>query len=198
MQSQRAVKFPPRFEVLRQVGRGGMGMVFEALDWERYRRVALNAPAGIVHPNLVTLYALMLTDRPIVDLWVDSWRRLSYPGSLRRWKPMLFVVSAVLLLANPLDCFSQLVNEQPSSCCASRHCNPAGQSRACCKVQLFQSGQYFETAKKSPLPARDVTVAAVTLLANFNPLENFWRAVTDQDVHPPPGETHNVNLPLLI
>lgn len=77
VQSQRAVKFPQRFEVVRQVGRGGMGMVFEALDRERNLRVALKALtdvspsrlylfkqefralAGIVHPNLVTLYELM-------------------------------------------------------------------------------------------------------------------------------------------
>jgi eukaryotic-like serine/threonine-protein kinase len=80
MLPQRAVKFPPRFEVLRQVGRGGMGMVFEALDRERNLRVALKALtdvspsrlylfkqefralAGIVHPNLVTLYELIEAD----------------------------------------------------------------------------------------------------------------------------------------
>ena len=77
VQSQRAIKFPQRFEVVRQVGRGGMGMVFEALDRERNLRVALKALtdvspsrlylfkqefralAGIVHPNLVSLYELM-------------------------------------------------------------------------------------------------------------------------------------------
>ena len=111
---------------------------------------------------------------------------------------MLFLMAAVLVLANPLDCFSQLATEQPSSCCASRHCNPAGQSRACCQVQLFQSGQYFETAKKSPLPSPDLSVATVTLLPHFETLQNFSRALVDQDVHAPPGETHSVNLPLLI
>ena len=77
VQSQRSVKFPRRFEVVRQVGRGGMGMVFEAFDRERNLRVALKALtdvspsrlylfkqefralAGIVHPNLVTLYELL-------------------------------------------------------------------------------------------------------------------------------------------
>lgn len=77
VQPQRAIKFPQRFEVVRQVGRGGMGIVFEALDRERNLRVALKALtdvsasrlylfkqefralAGIVHPNLVTLYELL-------------------------------------------------------------------------------------------------------------------------------------------
>jgi len=110
----------------------------------------------------------------------------------------LFVVSAVLLLANPLDCFSQLADEQPSSCCASRHCNPAGQNRACCKVQLFQSGQYLQAVKKAPLPAPSLSLGPVSLLPRFEPLENFSRAVNDQDVHAPPGESRNINLPLLI
>lgn len=110
----------------------------------------------------------------------------------------MFVLSAVLVLANPLDCFSQLASEQPSSCCASRHCNPAGQSRACCQVQLFQSGQYFQTVKKSPLPAPHLSLVPVSLLSHFEPLENFSRALNDQDVHAPPGESRNVSLPLLI
>ena len=110
----------------------------------------------------------------------------------------MFVLSAILLLANPLDCYSQLANEQPSSCCASRHCNPAGQSRACCKVQLFQHGQYFQAAKKAPLPAPDLSSAPVSLLTHFESLESFSLSLTDQNVHAPPGAPSNVNLPLLI
>jgi serine/threonine protein kinase/predicted ATPase len=68
---------PKRFEVVRRIGAGGMGVVYEALDRERDLRVALkhlaepspatlylfkrefHALAGIVHPNLVPLYELI-------------------------------------------------------------------------------------------------------------------------------------------
>jgi hypothetical protein len=63
---------------------------------------------------------------------------------------------------------------------------------------LFQYGQYFQTAKKSPLPAPDLSVAPVSLLDHFESFENFSRSLTDQDVHAPPGEPRSVNLPLLI
>lgn len=72
--------FPARFEVSREVGQGGMGTVYEAIDTERNLRVALKSlsrlsPAhlysfkqefrslrGVVHPNLVTLYELIQED----------------------------------------------------------------------------------------------------------------------------------------
>jgi serine/threonine protein kinase len=94
IESQRALKFPQRFEVLRQIGREGMGMVFEALDRERNLRVALKALtdvspsrlylfkqefralAGIVHPNLVTLYELIEEgDEYFADRLPRMWLR---------------------------------------------------------------------------------------------------------------------------
>ncbi len=68
---------PKRFQVVRRIGAGGMGVVYEALDRERDLRVALkhlaepspatlylfkrefHALAGIIHPNLVPLYELI-------------------------------------------------------------------------------------------------------------------------------------------
>jgi serine/threonine protein kinase/tetratricopeptide (TPR) repeat protein len=72
-----SIRFPARFEVLRQVGQGGMGTVYEAIDTQRNLRVALKSLshllpahmysfkqefrslAGVVHSNLVTLYELI-------------------------------------------------------------------------------------------------------------------------------------------
>src|ERR1700691_1498930 len=71
-----------RFEIVRQIGAGGMGVVYEALDRERRMRVALKtlpqirpdslylfktevrSLAGVSHPNLVPLFALLNQDDP--------------------------------------------------------------------------------------------------------------------------------------
>ena len=69
-----------RYEVLRRIGRGGMGVVYEAHDRERDRRVAVKtllrfdpgalylfkqefrALANLLHPNLVRLYDFVASD----------------------------------------------------------------------------------------------------------------------------------------
>jgi hypothetical protein len=68
---------PDRFKIIRQVGEGGMGVVYEAVDQQRGARIALKtlprmepvplyrfkrefrSLAGLSHPNLVSLYELI-------------------------------------------------------------------------------------------------------------------------------------------
>ena len=72
----REISFPERFQILRKIGAGGMGLVYEAIDREREIRVALKtlsqasantiylfkqefrALSGLAHPHLAALYEL--------------------------------------------------------------------------------------------------------------------------------------------
>jgi len=114
---------------------------------------------------------------------------------LKSPKPLLLALAAVLLLLNPLDCFSQLADQQLNSCCASRHCNPAKQTRECCKVKLFENSQVFQSAKKCSVPAPDLAALPVEPVQQAS----LTSAVpADFEIHSPPGDCSSINLPLLI
>ena len=102
-----------RFEVLRRLGEGGMGIVYEAFDRQRRGKVALKTlhrlePAGIYqlksefrvladvsHPNLVRLHELFADDQTwffTMDLVegrrFDSWFTTMDPQSDARWEQL--------------------------------------------------------------------------------------------------------------
>ncbi|HEY7955882.1 MAG TPA: protein kinase [Polyangia bacterium] len=75
----RAVAADPRYRVLTEIGRGGMGVVYDAIDRETGERVAIKVLSSrkdgllrfknefrlasrLTHPNLVALYDLVLAD----------------------------------------------------------------------------------------------------------------------------------------
>ena len=129
---------------------------------------------------------------------MDRRKRLSYPNSLGSPKPLLLALAAVLLLLNPLDCFSQLADQQLHSCCASRHCNPAKQTRECCKAKLFENPQVFQSAKKCSVPAPDLAALPIEPVHAASLTPEIPAVPLDFEIHSPPGDCSSINLPLLI
>lgn len=100
-----------RFEIVRRIGEGGMGIVYEALDCERGTTVALKsitqpdptaifrfkrefrALADIVHPNLVPLYELVSTG----DQWFFTMQLVEGTDLARYLRPPSKVASGVAL-----------------------------------------------------------------------------------------------------
>src|SRR6185369_2625904 len=90
-----------RFQVLRQLGQGGNGIVYEALDRERNQRVALKtlrymdpesllgfkkefrSIQDIAHPNLVTLHELMCDE----DKWFFTMELVEGTDLIRHVRP---------------------------------------------------------------------------------------------------------------
>src|SRR5260221_254149 len=109
---------PRRFEVLREAGRGGMGVVFECFDQHRRLRVALKtlnrlSPlrlysfkqefrglAGVTHANLVSLYELLQEGKHyfLSMEFIDGTEFLEFvgePGSARRVERLRAVIPQI-------------------------------------------------------------------------------------------------------
>jgi len=106
----------PRYHVVREIGRGASGVVYEAVDGERGRVVALktlgrgralydlknefHAAADLAHPNLVALYDLVLDGaRPFFTMeYVPGveWRRFARPAGAPDWERIRDTVGQVL------------------------------------------------------------------------------------------------------
>jgi len=124
-----ALKADKRYRVVGEIGRGGMGVVYDAIDRETGERVAIKVLGGkgdgllrfknefrlasrLAHPNLVALYDLVLTDEaayfvmehaPGVDLrrWVRSGSRTT-SGPTAADLPRLYAALTQILEA--LEC----------------------------------------------------------------------------------------------
>src|SRR5580692_5710766 len=91
-----------RYAVLRRIGTGGMGVVYEALDRERGQPVAIKtllrfSPTGlyrfkqefrtladVTHPNLIQLYELVATDSDHVFFSMELVRGVDFLSHTRR------------------------------------------------------------------------------------------------------------------
>jgi len=90
-----------RFTILKRLGSGGFGVVYEAFDHERQRKVALKVPheanafniymvkqefralADVTHPNLVSLYELLAQGPD----WFFTMELVEGPDFHRRLRP---------------------------------------------------------------------------------------------------------------
>src|SRR5580698_189326 len=95
-----------RFEVIRRIGRGGMGVVYEARDREEHRRVALKTLvhfdpaslylfkqefrtlAGVTHPNLVRLYELVAVADQRVFFAMELVRGVDFAAHVAKVLPV--------------------------------------------------------------------------------------------------------------
>jgi|SRR5260370_41089020 len=110
------------------------------------------------------------------------------------------VASLFLALTPMMDCLNPWSSGTNSmECCCRKSCAPTSNSKDdCCRKMVPAFAQFFQRSHSISVHTPDLVAVAVLSEPAITRLPEVWRQAIEPNEQPPPIETPNINLPLLI